>query len=69
MPRSYRAPGYPIIPGIALLLSVICLITMIWFNLMIFTIFVIMMLCGYSYFLMTKSQRQTAQKEMVLNTK
>lgn len=57
MERSYRAPGYPLIPGIALVCSVICLIAMVWFNLEIAAIFVVFMFAGYVYFLTTKAQR------------
>jgi amino acid transporter len=30
--RTFRAPGYPIVPGIALVLAVVCLVAMAWFN-------------------------------------
>lgn len=59
--RSYRAPGYPWIPGIALLLSAICFITMLWFNPVIGALFVGIMALGYLYFLTTKLRRQSAQ--------
>lgn len=44
--RSFRAPGYPIVPGIALVLAVVCLIAMVWFNLLICGIFVCLMAVG-----------------------
>lgn len=44
--RSFRAPGYPVVPGIALVLAVVCLIAMIWFNTLIFGIFVGLMVVG-----------------------
>jgi ethanolamine permease len=44
--RSFRAPGYPIVPGIALVLAVICLIAMIWFNTLIFGVFLALMVVG-----------------------
>src|SRR6195952_3629060 len=31
MPRSYRAPFYPVFPAIALALAVVCLVAMVWF--------------------------------------
>ncbi|MDW6093094.1 ethanolamine permease [Vibrio rhizosphaerae] len=68
MVRSYRAPGYPVIPAIALTLSVICLIAMIWFNLIIALLFAAMMFVGYLYFLATKSQRVKASEAMVLSS-
>jgi ethanolamine permease len=44
--RSFRAPGYPIVPGIALVLAVVCLIAMVWFNLVICGIFIGLMAVG-----------------------
>jgi ethanolamine permease len=44
--RSFRAPGYPIVPGIALVLAVVCLIAMVWFNLVICGIFLCLMAVG-----------------------
>ena len=44
--RSFRAPGYPVVPAIALILAVVCLVAMIWFNLMIGCIFLGLMLVG-----------------------
>ncbi|WP_249675700.1 ethanolamine permease [Pseudomonas abieticivorans] len=44
--RSFRAPGYPVVPAIALVLAVVCLIAMIWFNLQIGLIFLGLMLAG-----------------------
>ena len=64
--RSFRAPGYPIVPGIALLLSVICLLAMLWFNPVIGALFVAFMLVGYLYFLATKAQRDRAPQDSML---
>jgi ethanolamine permease len=44
--RSYRAPGYPVVPGIALVLAVVCLVAMVWFNLLICAIFICLMAVG-----------------------
>ncbi|KEZ64404.1 ethanolamin permease, partial [Pseudomonas syringae pv. syringae FF5] len=33
--RAFRAPGYPVVPGIALALAVVCLVAMAWFNALI----------------------------------
>lgn len=64
--RSFHAPGYPLVPGIALVLAVLCLAAMLWFNPVIGGIFVVFMLAGYSYFLMTKSQRYNAPQDAML---
>lgn len=57
MERSFRAPGYPIIPGIALACAMICLMAMLWFNPMIGGLFIAFMVLGYLYFLTTKARR------------
>ncbi|KEA49891.1 MULTISPECIES: ethanolamine permease [Mangrovibacter] len=67
--RSYRAPGYPVIPAIALVCSVICLVAMLWFNPEIGGLFIAFMVAGYLYFLSTKSRRDdVANAEMVLES-
>lgn len=66
MERSFRAPGYPIVPGIALVLAVVCLIAMLWFNALIGALFVAFMVAGYIYFLMTKNQRANAPRDAML---
>ncbi|WP_263264232.1 ethanolamine permease [Pseudomonas sp. RIT-PI-S] len=47
--RSFMAPGYPIVPGIALVLAVVCLIAMIWFNLQVGLVFLALMVLGSIY--------------------
>jgi ethanolamine permease len=44
--RTFLAPGYPIVPGIALVLAVVCLIAMVWFNAVICGIFICLMAVG-----------------------
>ncbi|MFP8965749.1 ethanolamine permease [Pokkaliibacter sp. CJK22405] len=64
--RVYRAPGFPVVPGIALVLSVLCLIAMTWFNLLIAGIFVLFMIAGYLWFSMTPHQRASADEDLLL---
>ncbi|MGE9551899.1 ethanolamine permease [Erwinia amylovora] len=64
--RTFRAPGYPIVPGIALVLAFVCLIAMLWFNGVIGGLFVALMVMGYLYFLMTKGQRASAPRDAML---
>jgi ethanolamine permease len=45
--RSFMAPGYPVVPAIALFLSIGCLVTMVWFNQLLFVIFVGMMVIAF----------------------
>jgi ethanolamine permease len=66
MERSYMAPGYPVVPAIALTLSIVCLIAMVWFNPVIAAVFTVMMLLGYAYFRATKAQREEATPEVAL---
>ena len=46
LPRSFRAPGYPGVPAVALLLAVMCLVTMIWFNPLPAIVFLLLMAAG-----------------------
>lgn len=64
--RSFRAPGYPIVPGIALLLALVCLVAMLWFNPTIGALFTLLMAAGYGYFLLTKNQRASAPHDAML---
>ncbi len=64
--RTYSAPFYPQVPAIALVLSIICLIAMVWFNFMITLIFLAIMLIGYVYFRLTGHQREQAEQDLML---
>ncbi len=66
MARSFRAPGYPIVPGIALVLALVCLIAMLWFNPLIGGLFIAMMAFGYAWFLMSKTLRASAPVDEML---
>jgi len=44
--RSYRAPGYPLVPALALLLALVCLAAMVWFNALLALLFLGLMLLG-----------------------
>ena len=57
MARPFRAPLFPIFPAIALAGAVVCMVTMIYYNTLIFGIFVGFMAVGYAYFLATGHQR------------
>lgn len=58
--RSFRAPGYPVVPAIALAIALVCLSAMIWFNGVLALIFLGLMAIGYLYFLCTAEQREAA---------
>lgn len=55
--RPFAAPGYPLLPGIALVLAVLALVTMVYFNGMVFMLFVALMALGYAYFRATAAHR------------
>ncbi len=64
--RTFRAPGYPFVPAIALLLAVVCLVAMAWFNTLIGLIFVGFMAAGFLYFLLTGQLRAAAPADAML---
>ncbi|PXF29132.1 ethanolamin permease [Pokkaliibacter plantistimulans] len=64
--RTFMAPGFPVVPGIALVLSVICLIAMAWFNAIIGLIFLVFMAVGYCYFQLTAHHRANAEEDALL---
>ncbi|MBP3975480.1 ethanolamine permease [Pseudoxanthomonas spadix] len=44
--RTFRAPGYPLVPAIALVLALVCLLAMLWFNPQVALAFVALMVLG-----------------------
>jgi len=64
--RSFRAPGFPIVPGIALALAVLCLAAMVWFNLQIAGLFLGFMAVGFLYFQLTAAHRASAPADAML---
>jgi ethanolamine permease len=64
--RSFRAPGYPLVPGIALALALVCLVAMAWFNALIGMIFLGFMLVGFIYFSLTAQSRADAPADAML---
>ena len=64
--RTFRAPCYPLVPMIALLLAVVCLLAMAWFNNFIGLIFLGFMAVGFLYFLLTAQLRADAPADAML---
>jgi len=64
--RTFRAPGYPIVPGIALALALVCLVAMVWFNPLIAALFLGLMVVGFVYFQLTHQQRADAPADAML---
>ena len=69
LPRSYRAPFYPVFPAIALTLGVVCLGAMVWFNVTLTLLFLVLMALAYGYFRMTGAQREAAAPDAMLSTR
>ncbi|MBC8058560.1 MAG: ethanolamine permease [Rhizobiales bacterium] len=69
LPRSYRAPFYPVFPAIALALGAVCLGAMVWFNFMLTVLFLVLMALAYAYFRMTGAQREAAAPDAMLSTR
>ncbi|MWV18128.1 ethanolamine permease [Pseudomonas sp. L-22-4S-12] len=65
--RSFMAPGYPLVPGIALALALVCLVAMAWFNTTIGLIFLGFMAVGFAYFQLTAQQRADAPSDALLS--
>ncbi|SIQ19720.1 ethanolamine:proton symporter, EAT family [Aquipseudomonas alcaligenes] len=64
--RTFKAPGYPLVPGIALALALVCLAAMIWFNGTIALLFLGLMSIGMVYFLLTGAQRNAVPADALL---
>ncbi|MES2817886.1 MAG: ethanolamine permease, partial [Pseudomonadota bacterium] len=64
--RTFRAPGYPLVPAIALLLALVCLVAMVWFNPLIALVFLGFMGVGFIYFQLTQQQRANAPADAML---
>jgi ethanolamine permease len=60
-PRPFRAPFYPLFPALALVLALVCLSAVIYYNLLLAGIFLAFMALGYGYFRLTARQRDNRQ--------
>ncbi|WP_251106486.1 hypothetical protein [Alloacidobacterium dinghuense] len=58
--RSYKAPLYPIFPAFALICSVLCMGTMLYYNRLVALVFLALLGSGFIYFLLTRHQRERA---------
>ncbi|QNM95755.1 ethanolamine permease [Chitinimonas koreensis] len=65
--RSFRAPGYPWLPGFALFAACICLAALIYYNLMLSLIFAGFLAVAFGYFLLTGAQRAEAPADALLD--
>ena len=60
MVRPFRAPFYPLFPAFALVDALVCMATMIYYNALIFGVFLAFLALGYGYILMTSHHRTNA---------
>ena len=65
--RTFKAPGYPVVPAIALILALVCLVAMVWFNTLIAMVFLGFMAAGFLYFQFTAQHRANAPSDALLN--
>nr|WP_145545752.1 ethanolamine permease [Variovorax boronicumulans] len=65
--RPYRAPFYPVFPAIALVLGLVCLGAMVWFNTLLTVLFAVLMALAYAYFRLTADQRAKAGHDTLLS--
>lgn len=66
MQRSYRAPLYPVFPLLALVLGLVCLGAMLWFNPVLACIFLGLMGLSWLYFQHTAEQRAQLAPDAML---
>ncbi len=65
--RPFR-PALPLAPAFALGMAVLCLVAMVWYNLLLALIFAAMMLGGYLWFRKTAAARERAPVDPQLRT-
>ena len=61
--RPWRAPLYPWFPAFTTLAAGICLVTMVYYNLLIFCVYVAMLVAGYVVFLLSRDKRPATSIE------
>lgn len=66
--RPFTAIAYPVFPAIALVLAVICLVTMIYYNQLLTLIFFGLMAAAFLYYSLTRHHRDAAIDNAVATT-
>ncbi len=56
--RPFRAPLYPFFPGLALVLATLCLVTMIYYNRIVFGLFVALFGLSLGFYALTRKRRR-----------
>ncbi|HLH34863.1 MAG TPA: ethanolamine permease [Alloacidobacterium sp.] len=65
--RSYKVPLYPFFPAFALICSVLCMGTMLYYNRLVALVFLGLLGAGFIYFLLTRHQREQAADSNAFN--
>ena len=65
MVRPWRAPFYPWFPAFSVLAAGICLVTMVYYNFLIFCVYVALLVAGYVVFLISRDKRSATSIEAV----
>lgn len=65
--RPFRAPFYPVFPAIALICAVVALVTMIYFNVLVFALFCGLFLLGFIFYRFTAHLRDEAEADDLLD--
>jgi ethanolamine permease len=55
--RPWRAPMYPWVPAFAIAAVLVCLVTMVYYNFLIFCVYLGLMAGGYAVFLLSRDRR------------
>ncbi|MFD1256608.1 ethanolamine permease [Mucilaginibacter terrae] len=64
--RPFRAPFYPVFPAIALIMSLICLIAIVWYNLWVSGIFILGLAVATALFVITGRHRTPIMGDTML---
>ena len=66
--RTFTAPGYPVVPAIALVLALLCMATMIYYNAMLFGLFVALFVISLGFYKLTAASRAAIGSDGLLAT-
>ncbi|MGE5516744.1 MAG: ethanolamine permease [Bacteroidota bacterium] len=65
--RPYKAPLFPVVPGIALATALICLAAMVYYNLLVFGLFVGLFAVAWLFYRFTAELRDSAEDDHLLD--
>lgn len=65
--RPYRAPLFPVLPAVALGTALICLAAMVYYNTLVFALFVGLFVLGWLFYRFTADLREAAEDDDLLD--